>query len=534
MKKLNTTTYQYATKVSTYSQYKVVELNDGFLLNTVYHHNKETFEPTTRQSYNNSFTGSQPENNLILDRHINYIGSLYSKWFRKDCIIPDLYNPNIYYVFSDNFIGKYEEKDGIMIELQKKYNGSGEWNYYLGQNEEYLFISSVYGSSKYIYKFLKTTLANTSMGSYYIGNRSYIGRPTVIKETTNYIYFYQYTTSGGSNYNMRLHISKIDKVTSTYTLGDIIETVSNNSASNVMNSMSDAVIKINENSYGIIIKYLSTSTAATDYFKFIKLDFIDESNPTITISALNTSGFTVPTKNSFGESIFYYVYSNIINGTEYLYLIRNAWNSGSDSENVIDRYFAMHTLRINKNTSGIPVSLTQIDFMEGDICIDSDINSYIISQDGKVIVFWCKKGFYIMKADDTTGKFSLIQTMTATNIKTFGIDKLNRIWVMYTDFSVALIGLTDFSSYVVEFEKDGYAYTGEDINTFVKMKCLDVLNNRMDASFNLTIVGNAVFDDTNSKVITVTTHTTDTDDIKVPITINGAGRIIVYPTLVID
>lgn len=56
----------------------------------------------------------------------------------------------------------------------------------------------------------------------------------------------------------------------------------------------------------------------------------------------------------------------------------------------------------------------------------------------------------------------------------------------------------------------------------------------MDASFTLTIVGNAIFDESQSKVLTVTTYTSDTSDLQVPITINGSGRIVVYPTLVVD
>ena len=41
MKKLNSKTYYYASQVSQFSQSKVIETHDGFILNTVYHNNKK-------------------------------------------------------------------------------------------------------------------------------------------------------------------------------------------------------------------------------------------------------------------------------------------------------------------------------------------------------------------------------------------------------------------------------------------------------------------------------------------------------------
>lgn len=539
MKKLNSTTYQYATKVSTYSQYKVIETNDGFFLNTVYHHDKETFEPTTKQSYNSTSTGTTQENNIILDRHISSTAAINCRGFMKDSCIPDLYNVNVYYIFSYNFLGKYEEKDGIITELAKVYyTDTAAMSYYLGQNEEYLFIANVSSTTKYIYKVLKSTLASTSMMTYYASN-SYVYRPTLLKETTNYIYFFHLatastSTSSSTNYSPQLRIARIDKTNSTCAEVSTLETVTVTSTSYLMSMVSDAVIKVSDTIYGIIIKYPNTTTSATDYFKFIQIDFTDEENPTVTGTAIPVTGFTATSGNSYVNTTNYYVFNNTINGTEYLYFIRNLYNSGTETNNGTARYFCMYTFKVTRNSSNVPTSLVQVDFKEYDDLIDSDINTFVVSQDNKIIVFWTKKGLYITKVDESTGIFVLMQTMAASNIRTFGIDKLNRIWIMYTDYSVGFVGLTDFSSYIVEFEKDSYAYTGEDINTYITLRCLDVLNNRMDASFTLTIVGNAIFDESQSKVLTVTTYTSDTSDLQVPITINGSGRIVVYPTLVVD
>lgn len=531
MKKLNNTTYKYAAGVASYNQYKVQETNEGFLLNTVYHYNKETFEPTTYQSYNNTSNIDTLCEVLALNTHFaKSVGRVLPSI--KNNLIVDLYNPNVYYTYSPYSIEKNIETEGVLVSNVKRYFNDNTYLQYLGQSELYLYFAVAFKNYNVtaIYSCLKETLVTSQISSFYAYSSNLLYYPMVIKETDDNIYFLYHTTNttGTSPSYLYVHIGVIDKVNNKSTTVSNATGALNSfsvSANYMINLYSEATVKINDVKYGILVRYgLKNSYTANAYIALVTVDITDETAPVYSYNLLPITDFTVPTAETVW-SVEHDLFLTTIDNKEYLHYIRYRNNL----------YFFLSTFEVNRDENNVPVSLKQIYFVDTTETFSCQPTQKLTTQDNKVMVLLGGNNMSVLKINEETGIFELQKTKYLENsYRSAGIDKLNRIWVMDNNYNIEIFTLTDFSTYSLEFEKEQYSYLGEEISTYVKVRCLDMIGTYINGSVNLVISGNAVFDANNTKALTVEIHSTDTEDLQIPITITGAGRIIIYPTLVTD
>lgn len=138
---------------------------------------------------------------------------------------------------------------------------------------------------------------------------------------------------------------------------------------------------------------------------------------------------------------------------------------------------------------------------------------------------------FILDFDSTLGRFVPIKYFAYASWSC-GFDMNDNIWIL--NKNMELLKLNDVIPERIEiaFEDNSLEYTGNDINTSITIESLNFLNKRLASKVALKINGNAIFNESGSNEITV--DTIDSDVITVPLTINGAGIIMIYPTLILD
>ena len=550
MKKLNSTTYEYATAIASYAQPKVIETHDGFLLNTVYHNDKKALNATTQQIYNNVSTVTGLQRYMILERMTSNEPMSYG--FSKNSIITDKYNENTYYSFSgegqsnanNNFCYclKYTEENGIVTYVKGTWSGLSIGQY-LGQSENFLYFSygnlSVNGNSnKIIYKMNKETLVITSAYtyySYYPSNVSYNSsssyHPIVLKETALSIYMLVLSTNSASTFAIKPIIVKIDKVNETVTALVTLANFTCGAAGQFICQAVHDCIEINETTFGVIFKTPNNTTATTDYFSYVQVDISDEENVTATVSSMPVDNLTLPTNSYYTyaapQNIWIYEYED----KQYLYAFRTHYSAADASTGVA--YNCLYAFEIEKDENNVPVQLKFISKQEGSTWRNKATHNMMLSKDKSVLILTNSSQYIgIYRFDATTCDYQYVNELNIANkYYRYGLDSLNRLWIVDQKYNVEVYGLNDYSSYSLEFEKAEYAYEGTDIETYVKFRCLDLTKSRVNGTFKLTIQGAAKFVENYDTSLTVTLNEDDTEDLQVPILITGGGRIIIYPTL---
>jgi hypothetical protein len=134
-----------------------------------------------------------------------------------------------------------------------------------------------------------------------------------------------------------------------------------------------------------------------------------------------------------------------------------------------------------------------------------------------------------MSFDTVNEKFVIADTIS-NQANHIGIDQSEGIWIAYSDTSVEYLTPTIPTYVNVKFEKQSADYDGTDINTYLTINCINYSNAYIEANIQLTLSGDVVFTDNNSKVITVKTLTTG--DLKVPFIVKGKKSVTVDAKLV--
>ena len=525
MKKLNSETYAYVTKVSQYAQSKVIETHDGFILNTVYHHDKKALNATTQQIYNDNDTNAINKR-VVLERYIDTSNDLSGQY---NNIIVDKYNENMYYSCSREMLLKYTEKDGIIEVQEKSWNKFSNDNkyQYLGQTENYLFFSYGSNGTRYIYKMDKNTLVMTNAYTHYSYSNCYPNthQPLVIKETNIAIYLFILGTNSTNTYAFKPIIAKIDKITETVVSLVTLENFTSTSSTYIAQQVYDC-IEVSETHYYVIFKTPNNAITVDDFMSYVSVDISDETNVTATVGSISIKGsFTAPAAAYYTASAPVHIWTYTYNNKQYLYMIRK--NSAVNAA-----YDYLYTFEITKNSNNVPTALKFISLKQGTTWKSDGINHILLSKDRSVVFLPSSNSkINLYKFDPTTLSYELCNTISKT-YQRFGLDSLNRLWILASDYSVEVYGLTDYSSYSLEFEKAEYAYTGTDIETYVTFKCFDMTKSRVNGTFTLTIQGAAKFTENYDTTLTVTLNEDDTEDLKIPMVITGGGRIYVYPSLV--
>ena len=536
MKILNARTYSYSSQISQYPQKKVIETNDGFILNTVYHNDKKALNATTQQIYNSTYGNGDLQTRMALDRFIDRADA----WLNPFCdgIITDKYNEDIYYTYDRYMLMKYSEKNGIIETIKISQNIFGGNIYqYIGQTENYLFFSyHTNSNNKYIYKMDKNTFAVTTVYTYYMYNTSYdfnTIKPIVLKETSIAIYMLVLRTNTTSAYAVTPVVLKIDKITED--IATLVTLTSFTCSSNsyiIYQGILDC-IQVSETNFYVILKTPNNTLTADGFMSYVSIDISDETNVTATVGNMAITGdFVAPTNKYYTLNAPVFIWTYTYNEKQYLYMLRKYYASTNTSYSNYNYLYAFEIIK-NSNTN-VPSSLKFISLKEDTNFYNANysIERYMLSKD-KSILFLTHNtsAINIYKFDPVTLSYEFCNTLTV-NYHTFGLDSLNRLWILDNYCNVNVYGLTDYSSYALEFEKPEYAYEGVDIETYVKFKCFDMTKSRVNGTFNLTIQGAAKFVENYDTNLTVTLSEDDTEDLQVPIIITGGGRILVYPTLI--
>lgn len=132
---------------------------------------------------------------------------------------------------------------------------------------------------------------------------------------------------------------------------------------------------------------------------------------------------------------------------------------------------------------------------------------------------------------DENGKFIPIKYF-AYDAWSCGFDKDDSMYILTKNMELLKLNDLTPEKINIEFDSSNLEYVGSPINTSFNIDALSFINQRLAVKVLLTINGNAIFDANGSNQLEINTITDK--QINVPITINGPGMVLVYPTLMFD
>ena len=142
--------------------------------------------------------------------------------------------------------------------------------------------------------------------------------------------------------------------------------------------------------------------------------------------------------------------------------------------------------------------------------------------DARTCIFFMTNCYAFYAFDDVTEKY--IKTYTRPGIfNSMGFDMLDRFFAQTTDGAVDILTYSSPVILKADFAEEIYDKETEDINTTVSFYAKNFLNQYINTNVTLTLIGNAVFTDSDSKTISLTTLNTGVAT--VPVTIKGHGKI---------
>lgn len=478
--------------------------------------------------------------------------------FNDDTIIADEYEPNIFYSIiyntaANNYnIIKYKEIEN-KIELVKSVNLALYYDKYLGQDENYLYFA--FRSSGYIgsynniiyigtvgasaqqtafaqiAKINKQSLAHAQIGiyQYYYNATTTVSIPNCIKifEDENYIYCggftnliaYSKDTRWGQRSVLKFNIHRIVKSSSS------VQTVKTNIASinidgiyNFINNKD--IFKISDNLIGF---YLVVLTDKFNPLQLIKLNL----NETVVgnIATVENVTFTwneeKKSLSAFPDGPWYSYETFItkIDDKSFVSLIMY-----QNANQYVAAQIANQGIYTFEMTESNKLKLTDYNRIS-----DSVIKGYLLSKDRKLLIIATATNTIFMKFDKEANCYKITNTIEPVAY-CVGLDLSERVWIMKSDAEVDVYSMSDTTDFSMTFEKDYYDYTGTDIKTFITIKAKNFMGEAISLPIELTIDGNAIFENSNSKTIKITTSNEDTID--VPIIITGPNQIVIYPKVI--
>lgn len=154
--------------------------------------------------------------------------------------------------------------------------------------------------------------------------------------------------------------------------------------------------------------------------------------------------------------------------------------------------------------------------------LETTFFSCIPYNNNKTLIMLKTNMVYFYNFNEIDKKFELTSSM-AKDVKNFGIDKNNNLWIQLNDNSVEAISNAMPIKIEAAFQNPNYEYEINDIETLLNVYAIDFKGGMLATQVNLKIIGPAIFSTNNSKKITVMTSSSNV--IQVPIKITGSGFV---------
>lgn len=130
---------------------------------------------------------------------------------------------------------------------------------------------------------------------------------------------------------------------------------------------------------------------------------------------------------------------------------------------------------------------------------------------------------------DTANEKFVITDSLSNQPSHIGIDQNENIWIVNVLGEVEYLSPFVPTNINVEYELGSYKYEGTDINTYCTISCQNFSNTYIATNLQLTLKGNAIFTSSGNKTLTVSTLSTG--KLQIPIKLQGAGSLTIYPQL---
>ena len=494
---------------------RIVETKKGLIINGAYYR-KDTMTPVPFSffpTYGSCFDMS------INQRALIGTGRRFKLKNRGNLIVTDTNDQEIQYLFLTNArdentqnILKIRENDNECKCIYNSILNATPTDYSIvyqvvGQDATYVYIlfdSS--GLCEYLYRMNKNTLGMERIRSF--TQYTYVQG---LYETENYIYL-------ASSYKGKNTISKYNKVDNS--IVDYNSTLNETATTNISFEFTEP-IKSNEH---LIIYGLKSLTLDTNkQIQIIKID-IDLQNTDFSSSITESVVDTVYTDeiNSLPVIINYYAhyepFITQVDGSRYLNIaIYDVYNSTTDDYSK----HGIYTFKLNDNNLELKsfLNLGNVPF-----------RGYLTLNDNKTLICLTDNSIFFVNFTLASESY-IINDNKVVNPKSVGVDLNENVWYVNGNNTVDLMNVTSADSVEISSENSNYTYTGENISTFINVSAKNISGELIATKLSLTIKGEAVWDSNNTKNINVTTS--NTEALKIPITIKNNGNITIIPKFVL-
>lgn len=466
---------------------KMVETSNEFIINSQVY-DKDTLDP---KKFNNLYIQSAT-NDIFMNIHAKVNVNNHSKYYTKDCIITDKYDPNYSFtMFCDTNglfrVFKFINKNN-KLEIYKELTATYSFLYFEIYSQDVNYIYAYSCNKEYennIFKVNKETLQITSVNIV-----SKYSNLTLLKDTPLYIY-YSYS-KGADNFYIGRYNKSDNSKTDIYNDNGLGEKTCWSVFSCMQLNETEIISLRTARSFNnlsidklLLKKYIIDYDFEKVYYKNLELDcslIPDKYIPRIDSTTYFTQChyFTIKNKEYF---IF--------------------WNKGDKK------------LYLASKTSENVYTITQIyEFA----------NSYygLIVYNDKTLILYNSNSIDFLSFRTLEEKFEL-STSLKGGFTSIGIDKSQCIWVQNIEGSVDIVGLNVPTIAEALFIDQQLNYENSDIETFVEVFCKNFNGDLLVANLEIFLNGPIVFSDTKSKKRIVKTSSNNT--IRIPVTITNSGII---------
>ena len=506
---------------------RIVETNNGYIIQGNYY-DKVTLSPRPFKNFINYGNGQDLSfNKSMFCQVAGGIGWSQSKT-TNGLVITDSEDPTITYVFSNYFrsssaqfsMQKIKETDDNVQLIASTGLPSNSLpsaysyiSHYMGQSKDYLFVvgSSFYNAYSGFYRINKVTL-----GIELIANNNAYTYVMKFRENSNYIYWGftgDYCTTYMFRYNKLTNVNE--------NMG-----VPLRQSPQVMYTVMSPELKVDDNT-GIVYEFHVDSTSKKFDFYRNTLDYSQSvATSTVKQTAITinwgTTGLTMMPMFQASRQIKYEpFFTTTSSGKTYLNISVSSVGTDVPASNY--GQLGIYTFAIDDTTK----DLTCTAFVNVTSAL---YRNFIGLKNNEFLVCHSDTALIYVTFDEANQKFVVTDTNNCTP-NYVGIDLSENIWFVNGAWEIEMISPFIPTTVNVNYEKDSYKYEGDNIDTFITIEAKNYNGSNIAATLDLQIKGPGVFTSNNMKTIRDVTLTTGTKNI--PVQVNGAGNLVIYPKLVL-
>jgi hypothetical protein len=446
---------------------------------------------------------------------------IHSSKTQGDTVVTDRYDPTISYVWvmgtrasNTMRLMKIKESNGeVTLQTSISY-GAIPTTYpfvraYCGQDVNYLYyIMSATTFHDYFVKIDKITLTQTTIEDYLT-----YGWSNAIKENSTHIFHAskkRYGTVNIKRYNKTTALNEV------FTLGAKTSTLD-------FGTCYSDTINVSDTEFYTFAPWHNTGT---NKFAFTRYKFdttqatlatiCTEADPTITWGSITQLPVFAANLN-----VKYEPFITTANGKQYLNIAIYEHTISSTPANLTG--YGIYTFLIDMAANTLTFkSFVQptVDYFRGFVGVKN--NSFLVCASPTACIF--------MNFDVANEKFVITDTLS-NQPSHIGTDQSENIWIVNALGEVEYLSPFVPTNINVKYELGSYKYEGTDINTYSTINCQNYSGNYIVTNLQLTLKGNGIFTSSGSKTLTVATLSTG--DLQVPIKVQGAGSLTIYPQLVL-